>query len=137
MIVIFFSKALEKLTIPTQLITVIDGEKLMAHLIKKAEPYPDILFLDINMPRKKGNECLAEIKANKNLKDLPVIIYSTHIDDHIADELYKKGAHYYMQKGEFADLTKHLQYLLELLIKEQFKRPTRETFIIHEHEVLK
>ena len=132
----FFSKALEKLTIPTQLTTVVDGEKLMIFLTKKTEQPPDVLFLDINMPRKKGNECLMEIKNNKTLKDFPVIIYSTHLDNDLADEFYKMGAHYYMQKGEFSDLTKHLQYLLQLLIKKEFKRPTREAFIIHQQEVL-
>ena len=72
-----FSKALKEIEIQTQLITVHDGEQLTKYLNDKAENIPDVLFLDLNMPRKNGFECLAEIKLNANLKDFPIIMLST------------------------------------------------------------
>ena len=38
---------------------------------------PHLIFLDINMPRKSGPECLSEIKQNEKLKDIPVVMFST------------------------------------------------------------
>jgi CheY-like chemotaxis protein len=57
-----------------------DGEELMAYLHRKAkkkEPFPDLLILDLNMPRKDGRTALREIKDDESLKDLDVIIFST------------------------------------------------------------
>ena len=73
----FFSMALESLTVPTQLAIVLDGEKLMVYLDENSHQLPDVLFLDLNMPRKNGFECLNEIKQNNKLNELLVIIYST------------------------------------------------------------
>ncbi|MBC8048251.1 MAG: response regulator, partial [Fimbriimonadaceae bacterium] len=68
----FFDKALKQIPIATHLKTVADGEKLMDYLLKNDVPLPDVLFLDLNMPRKNGSECLAEIKRNEKLKEIPV-----------------------------------------------------------------
>ncbi|MGZ3902669.1 MAG: response regulator, partial [Bacteroidia bacterium] len=81
----FFEKALKTLSIKAQLTISEDGEKLMAYLLKHSEKLPDVLFLDLNMPRKNGAECLTEIKLHEKLKKLPVIIYSTSLHDDVAD----------------------------------------------------
>jgi CheY-like chemotaxis protein len=128
----FFKKALEELSIPTNFATVEDGEQLMKYLLKNIEHLPDILFLDLNMPRKTGIECLEEIKLQKNLGQLPVIIYSTSLIDSVADMLYKKGAHYYLRKRDLHELIKTLEDLFALMIKNQFARPTRKEFILSE-----
>ena len=60
----FFEKALREIPMATQLTTVNDGERLMDHLSKNMEQLPDVLFLDLNMPRKSGFECLTEITEN-------------------------------------------------------------------------
>lgn len=127
----FFDKALKTLTIPTTLKTVDDGKKLMAYLLKHFEKLPDVLFLDLNMPLKNGSECLAEIKSNKKLKDLPVIIYSTSLHDDVADLLYERGAHYYVRKTDLAELEKILSIILTLLRKNKFARPVRSEFILN------
>jgi CheY-like chemotaxis protein len=131
----FFAKTLEELAFSTTLTTVNDGEKLMEYLVDRSNKLPEILFLDINMPRKKGSDCLKEIKSNNHLKEIPVIIYSTCLDDAMLDELYVTGAHYCMQKGDISELLKNLNYLFSLLLKENFSRPTREKFIIHPQKV--
>ena len=78
----FFKDALEELSPNTQLTIVGDGDELMNFLndavrAENFQPLPDVLFLDINMPRKNGFECLEEIKQNEKLKHLSVIMFST------------------------------------------------------------
>ena len=75
---IFFDNALKEIPIATTLKTVSNGEQLMEWLFEKVTDLPDVLFLDLSMPRKTGFECLAEIKENEKLKALPVIMFTTH-----------------------------------------------------------
>ena len=88
----FFDKALSELPIATQLTTVHDGEQLMKYLSENLEQLPDVLFLDINMPRKNGYECMSEIKENKLLKDIFVVMFSTFYSRYIdyEQEMIKK-----------------------------------------------
>ena len=74
---LFFAKALNEIAIDTQLKTVNNGEELMDYLTENCEHIPDILFLDLSMPRKTGFECLIEIKENEKMKSLPVVMFST------------------------------------------------------------
>ena len=94
----FFKEALEKLSLNTIFNVVNDGEKLMFYLQKLTSELPDVLFLDLNMHRKNGFECLNEIKKNPLLKNLPVIVFSTSFDQERVDMLYKSGAQYFMRK---------------------------------------
>jgi CheY-like chemotaxis protein len=127
----FFDKALKTLSIPVKLTTVEDGKKLMDYLLKHPNKLPSILFLDLNMPRKNGSECLAEIKDHPKLKQLPVIIYSTSLHDDVSDILYEKGAHYYVRKTDLAELEKILFHVLALMIENNFKRPSKSEFIVN------
>ena len=58
-----------------------DGEEAMAFLHRTGKhttaPRPDIILLDLNLPKKDGREVLAEIKADDNLKRIPVVILTT------------------------------------------------------------
>lgn len=126
----FFARALEELSIPTKLTTVEDGEKLLSYLHRHLNKMPDILFLDLNMPRRNGAECLAEIKSNQQLKSLPVVIYSTSLHDDVADILYDAGAHFYVRKCDFNELTKTLKQVLGELTGKKFARPTRDKFCV-------
>ena len=125
----FFKMALKEVSIATHLTTVSDGERLMDYLSENSENLPDVLFLDLNMPRKNGNECLVAIKSDKKLKQLPVIIYSTSLQDAVADVLYKNGAHYYLHKCDIAILAKSIHRILTLLL-ENPKQPSRDQFIL-------
>ncbi len=107
----FFDKALKGIPIPTHLTVVHDGEQLMTYLFKNSKNLPDVLFLDLSMPRKNGFECLTEIKENKKLKDLLVIMFSTsfpqdkNYEEKIIKILLNTGAYDYIRKSEdFAQL---------------------------------
>ncbi len=77
---LFFEEALEELPASTNLATLDDGEQLMQLLTKQTFEIPHGLFLDLNMPRTNGFECLSEIKLIKKLKRLPVILFSTSLN---------------------------------------------------------
>lgn len=126
----FFDLALKELPYKTTLTTAYDGEKLMAYLENDTDIVPDVLFLDLNMPRKNGAECLLQLQLNPKLRDLPVIIYSTSLHENIADLLYKNGAYYYMLKRDFQELVKVLGYVFDLMTEGKFDRPARDKFIL-------
>lgn len=126
----FFKEALTDSDVKFDLKIVNDGVKLMAYL-SRIEILPDVLFLDLNMPRKNGFDCLEEIKSNKKLKSLPVIILTTSFDLEVVDSLYDKGATYYIRKpGEFAILKKVLHQALVLISQRPGVQPEREKFVL-------
>lgn len=128
---LFFREALEEMPVTANLKTVQDGEKLMQMLTGNTGAFPHILFLDLNMPRKNGFECLSEIKQTKDIKHIPVVIFSTSVDQMVADLLYKNGAHLYIQKpADFAYFKKVIFDVLALVLKGDFTQPPRENFII-------
>ena len=81
-----------------QLEWVKDGEELMQTLMTKQPQLPELLFLDINMPRKNGFECLTEIRNDSALANLPVIIFSTSNDKALVNWMYNAGANLYLCK---------------------------------------
>lgn len=116
----FFKKALESISVPTQLKTVADGEKLMEYL-DGPEQLPHVLFLDINMPRKNGFECLAEIKRNAKLKSLPVVMISTANSTDKMQMLFKKGANIYVRKANtLEDLVQIIRNALPIALDSPF-----------------
>ena len=74
---VLFKDALEELPVSGNLTIVNNGEQLKEELTKKRNKLPDVLFLDLNMPRKSGFASLGEIKRSTELQNLPVIIFST------------------------------------------------------------
>jgi CheY-like chemotaxis protein len=128
---IFFKEALAELQISTNLTVVHDGEELMQLLVSETGALPDVLFLDINMPRKNGFECLVEIKINDRLKQLPVIMFSTSFEQEVVNLLYKNGAQYFIRKpSEFSQFKKIIQQTLTLIVPENVSQPVRENFVI-------
>ena len=121
----FFKNALDALPVSTHLTVVPDGEQLMQLLTdalkeSDAELLPDVLFLDINMPRKNGLECLYEMKQNKKLKDLPVIIFSTSNSRDKITTLFKTGAHIYIHKpGDFSQLKEVIHHALPIALENK------------------
>lgn len=129
---LFFKEALDETSITATLSVVHDGVQLMDYLrLNSSANFPDVLFLDLNMPRKNGLECLAEIKADETLKKLPVIIFSTSLDTEIVNNLYKNGASYYIRKpGDFSKLKKVIELSLTIASENNFKQPERTNFIL-------
>jgi CheY-like chemotaxis protein len=122
----------------TKFTAVHNGEQLMQHLNNEKKALPHILFLDLNMPRKNGFECLAEIKQHKKLRDLPVVIFSTSFESEVVNRLYTNGAQYFIRKpsefGQFRKIIFHVltlvtQYLLDANASS-IAQPDRENFVL-------
>ena len=129
---IFFKEAVEELLLSAHLTAVNDGEQLMQLLTNETNELPDVLFLDLNMPRKNGFECLSEIKGNQKLNQLPVIIFSTSFEQEVVNLLYKNGAQYFIRKpSEFSQFKKIIhQTFITLIVPQNISQPTRENFVL-------
>ncbi len=82
-----------------------DGQELMDYLFHRGFyedvtlfPFPDLIFLDLNMPRKGGRETLAEIRSHPELRGIPVIIYTTSGEQQEIEQCYSLGANSYIIK---------------------------------------
>jgi chemotaxis family two-component system response regulator Rcp1 len=94
-------EALKDAKVPVQIMLARDGVEAIEHL-KQSEMgqavRPDLVLLDLNLPRKNGKEVLAEIKASPNLKQIPVLVMtSSRSDDDIA-QVYSLNANCYITK---------------------------------------
>lgn len=128
---LFFKEALDFLPLDVNLSIVNDGAELMKFLTSNFQNLPDILFLDLNMPRKNGFECLLEIKLIPELQNLPIIVFSTSIDATVVDLVYEKGVICYIQKPcDFSNLKKVIYDALIITSKNNYKQPTRANFIL-------
>lgn len=123
---LFFQKALEDILIANHLTTVHDGEELMDWLFAHPHQLPDVLFLDLNMPRKTGFECLTEIKENEKLKNIYVVMLTTSFpqDDkyelHLKNMLYSIGAQEYIRKpNDFTKLKENIHNVLFKMIRKK------------------
>lgn len=131
----FFEEALGELPLAVNLKTVCDGERLMQFLNTETDTLPNVLFLDLNIPRKNGMECLLEIKSNKRLEDLSVIIFTTSSEQSMVNMLFDKGARYYIRKpAEFSQLKKVILQALTLVAGSPFSNVVgdrlREDFVL-------
>ncbi len=112
---LFFNDAFEEIKIQTQVNFVHDGVQLMNYLTQSDALLPDVLFLDLNMTKKTGKECLEEIKTNPLLKDLIIAIYSTSSSEEDIEDTFVQGANIYIQKpSDFEALKKILNEVITL-----------------------
>jgi response regulator RpfG family c-di-GMP phosphodiesterase len=127
----FFETAINELSLNTKLVIVNDGERLMEHLMNETTELPHMLFLDLNMPRKNGFECLLEIKLNKKLENIPIIVYSTSLEQEGLNELYKNGAQYFIRKpNEFVHFKNLIQKSLAMIGRTDDKKILKENFVL-------
>ncbi|MFB9056321.1 response regulator [Mariniflexile ostreae] len=127
----FFKEATDEIPHILKLTILNDGVSLMDFLLKEHTHLPNLIFLDLNMPKKSGIECLKDIKANHALKHIPIIIYSTSLDKTVALHLYHMGALHYIQKPvEFTNIKKVIKKAIGLLSNINSEQSSKEHFII-------
>ena len=127
----FFKDAIEEIAAPLNLTILNNGVQLMEFLSTDPINHPNIIFLDLNMPKKSGMECMAEIKAIDVLSHIPIIIYSTSLDHTVVDDLYEMGAHHYIQKpAEFGSIKSVINKVVALFNNPLIQTRSRDSFII-------
>ena len=127
----FFKNALADLPIATSLAIVHDGEQLMRHLTQHTQNLPDLIFLDLSMPRKTGFECLSEIKQHDDWKDIAVFVFSTsftrdlNYERNLIGALSLIGAEEYIRKpGDFEQLKQIIHNtLIKVSTEKALKQP--------------
>ncbi len=96
-----------------------DGEELMDYLVAHEKyndpsncPRPDLILLDLNMPKKDGREALKEIKANPDLRQIPIIVLTTSKAEEDIFRTYELGVNSFISKPvsyeELVELVKKL-----------------------------
>ena len=95
-------KAFEKAKLHNQLHVVTDGIEALTYL-RKEEPYaqavhPDLILLDLNLPKKNGHEVLAEIKGDPELRRIPVVVLTSSTDETDVRNSYDEHASGFVTK---------------------------------------
>jgi CheY-like chemotaxis protein len=116
---------------PQVKVTVANNGQQLMHILEGSETaHPNLIFLDLNMPLKNGHECLEEIRSNRKLKHIPVIIYSTSTSREHIDETFRRGASFYMPKPDsFRDLKTLTSKILSFDWENPVK-PLKEGFVL-------
>jgi CheY-like chemotaxis protein len=97
-----FCEALSEVDPAIVCYTASDGKEALALLSKDQVKKPNIIFLDINMPIMDGWQCLGKLKENADLKNIPVIMYST--------SSYQRDIDLALESGAFCFFTKPSDY---------------------------
>lgn len=126
---LLFQDVVKELGIAAKLSAASNGEALMEMLSEG--PPPDLLFLDLNMPLKNGFECLAEIRRDRRLDQMPVIIFSTSSQPSAIDRVYKGGAQLYIRKpNDFTQLKKVIRHVFDMTWEKRDFKKAREEFVL-------
>jgi chemotaxis family two-component system response regulator Rcp1 len=95
-------EALKLCTLPVSLHVVPDGLAALAFLHQQAPfaqaPRPDLVLLDLNLPRKDGHGVLAEVRQTPALLGLPIVVFSSSSKAEDIERSYALGANWYMSK---------------------------------------
>jgi CheY-like chemotaxis protein len=111
--------ALKRARLANDLHFVADGEELLEYLHQRGRyaapgsaPRPGLILLDLNMPRKDGREALQEIKADPNLRRIPIVVLTTSKSEEDILRTYDVGANSYITKPvRFESLVETMQIL--------------------------
>lgn len=127
----FFTDAFDEIKIKTKVKTFNDGVDLMNYLNIDDAVLPNVLFLDLNMPKKSGFECLKEIKKNDRFKDIAIVIYSTSSSEEHIEETFINGANIYVKKpSNFAILKKILSDIIVINWQYQTSGLNKDNFLL-------
>lgn len=114
------SRALEESDFPNRLHIVNDGEEALDYLLRReayadpeTSPRPDLVLLDLNMPRLDGKAVLKQIRATKELRRLPVVVLTTSRHEEDIMRTYDLGVNSYIAKPADLDQLSTLVKALE------------------------
>jgi CheY-like chemotaxis protein len=108
-----FIEAVKEVSSTIRCQTSTSGEDALKKLEQSGEAMPDLIFLDLNMPKLNGKQILRELKSHNLLKPIPVIMYSTSFAPRDIEEIQQLGAvHHLLKPSRFDDLCNALRTIL-------------------------
>ena len=115
--VVLAQEALKESKVRNKLFVVDDGVEAMAFLRRQGQyagaPRPDLILLDLNLPRKSGREVLAEVKGDEELKRIPVVVLTVSKAEEDIIKCYSHHANCYITKpldfNQFMEVTKSIE----------------------------
>jgi CheY-like chemotaxis protein len=117
--------ALEESGMPLTLVAARDGEEAMA-MLRSGRP-PDLILLDLNLPRKSGLEVLTELAGDVELRRIPVVVLSSSTAQKDVHEAYDRNANAYLVKSlDLDEFVGAVQILRRFWLKV-VRLPTRQT----------
>ncbi|KOS08264.1 hypothetical protein AM493_08215 [Flavobacterium akiainvivens] len=126
----FFQEALNTVDGSFNLTVSCNGFELLDQLKKCTHTLPDLIILDINMPKMNGLETLKAIKKNPAYAAIPVVLYSTCAEEEYIQYAHANGAHYYFVKPyEFGTLKLYIKKLLSINWKSSIITPNFRDFV--------
>ena len=120
---LFLHEAMNDLKIPIDCYYANNGETALKQLKEEGIPVPDFIFLDLNMPKLNGKECLIEIKKMQRYLQVPIIIYSTSSHQKDKQEIMQLGADYFLTKP--TRISELCTYLLDIFSTD-WKNPVNK-----------
>jgi CheY-like chemotaxis protein len=124
----FFKRAINETSEEIKITIAKDGLELLQFL---DVVIPDLIFLDLNMPRMNGVDCLKEIRNRLTCKEVPVIIYSTTAEKSHIEITYALGANMYIQKPpNYGKIKDQLKQTLSLSFNDLCPQPPKEKYFV-------
>jgi len=110
----FFKEAVAESFASSRCLSAFNGEEALELLEARKEKLPDIIFLDLNMPRMDGKTCLKKIKQHEIFQGIPVVIYTTSSSARHKEETRALGAaHYITKPTSYVELKKAVTGAIE------------------------
>jgi len=116
---ILITRALEEAGAENKIYLVSDGEEALDYLFrrgnyaaKESSPRPDLVILDLRLPKLDGHEVLTAIKQSEDLKSIPVVVFTTSDNKEDIAQAYRNHANSYLVKplgfGKFSELIREV-----------------------------
>jgi CheY-like chemotaxis protein len=124
--VVLMQEALYEIETPAELSVATSGEIALVRLLS-AEPLPDLVILDLNLPGKHGTVVLEEMKADSRLRHIPVIVLSSSGDRRDVKAVYERNGNCFVRKpGEYDEFVEVMERLEKFWLKTAFLLPQED-----------
>ncbi|MFZ7111031.1 MAG: response regulator [Desulfatiglandales bacterium] len=98
-----------------------DGSEMLDYLLNRGNyadrqenPTPDLILLDLNMPRMDGHQALSEIRSCEHTKNVPVVIFTTSCNEEDINGCYRAGANSFLHKpSDYDSLVMAMRHLMD------------------------
>ncbi len=120
--VLIVENALKESELRNMLFVARDGEEALDFLYNRGKyadkeyPKPDVILLDLRLPKLDGIDVLSQIKGEEKLKDIPVVVLTSSDRDVDVIKTYEEGAKGYIMKSTFIQKTAKMEGLLDAII---------------------